>query len=147
MNRSRIFFFPLNLSYIPHLCYLLNLCYMQVLYYLPSGGKLRDVSGVRKERQWAIWILGASSSVPPKQRVQCYSIIDFPCKAVILPWYSMVRSLQAALSIHSYSCCPAWCPIKSPEGQFSFILHHIGLLCWDLLTSWGHPKQLLQALV
>lgn len=68
MNRSRIFFFPLNLSYIPHLCYLLNLCYMQVLYYLPSGGKLRDISGVRKERQWAIWILGASSSVPPKQK-------------------------------------------------------------------------------
>ena len=116
MNRSGIFFFPLNLSYIPHLCYLLNLCYMQVLYYLPSGGKLRDVSGVRKERQWAIWILGASSSVPPKQRVQCYSIIDFPCKAVILPWYSMVRSLQAALSIHSYYC------IKKKE---SFQSHHI----------------------
>lgn len=125
MNRSRIFFFPLNLSYIPHLCYLLNLCYMQVLYYLPSGGKLRDVSGVRKERQWAIWILGASSSVPPKQRVQCYSIIDFPCKAVILPWYSMVRSLQAALSIHSYYC------IKKKE---SFQSHHIFVFFFFLPT-------------
>lgn len=134
MNRSRIFFFPLNLSYIPHLCYLLNLCYMQVLYYLPSGGKLRDISGVRKERQWAIWILGASSSVPPKQKCSATASL-----------ISHARQLSSRATVWSEACRLLYLFIATIALKKKKVFNLIIFLWFFFLPTLGSLNWLLYA--